>query len=685
MVTINPDRLVDDGARAYAAGAISEASRLFRSFLACSPADGYGWSNLGLALQGRAEKHPSLVAHDRAVVSLPGEAVVHFNAAIAAQRFEAPARAVRALRRALSLSPAFAGAISELGLVGYRFDHPHAAIVVQNRAIAVAPSLAIAWQRLGAQHKVLGDAGSARRMSQRAIALTPSWQEALNNLANLPADAATPSASTLLLRALACALSAPVLINLARSLQDTDQSELAASRLRSALALDPASADAHNALGNISTTLAEVPDGLVRIGRALALRPDLALADSNRLLFLSYLDRVDPYELLAAHRAWAARHVPRSPPLRHAPVARHPDPIRVGLVSADLGRHVVGRQLATVAECLDPAAIALSYYDNRPREDDIARRLKTTARSWRTIAGKTDADVAGSIRDDGIEVLIDLSGHTAGNRLTLFGLRPAPVQATWLGYPGTLGIEEIDFRLADPFLAPPGSDAHYVEKILRLPETYTCYTPPADAPPPGPLPALANGYVTFGAFNNPAKLSPRALWAMATILERLPMARLHFRYMTLAVPSVRDRILAAFSARGIDVARLSIDGRVPAHRYWKSYDEVDIALDPFPHSGATSSFESLWMGLPVVTRVEDSFVSRQTYAILRAVGGEATAAETDDGYIGTALSLASDLDALARQRSTLRGRVLASALCQPERFAQALEAAIREMRDSVTA
>lgn len=291
----------------------------------------------------------------------------------------------------------------------------------------------------------------------------------------------------------------------------------------------------------------------------------------------------------------------------------------------------------------------------------------------------SDADLAAQIRADGIDILVDLSGHTAGNRLTVFGRKPAPVQAAWLGYFNTTGVGAIDYVLMDAATVPEGGERWFTEEVVRLPEGRFCYAPPDYAPPVAPLPARARGHVTFGSFNNMAKVTPAVIELWAAVLQAVPGARLILKWKSLADAAECDRLRQAFAAHAIAPERLELRGPTPHREMLTEYGDVDIALDPFPFCGGLTSCEALWMGVPIVTLPGSRPVSRQTLGFLNQLDASELAAPSAARYVAIAAELAGDLDRLATLRADLRARMAGSSLCDGARFTRGLEAAYRTM------
>jgi predicted O-linked N-acetylglucosamine transferase (SPINDLY family) len=310
------------------------------------------------------------------------------------------------------------------------------------------------------------------------------------------------------------------------------------------------------------------------------------------------------------------------------------------------------------------------------RTDALTSQFQQNADCWRNIVGLTDEQAARQIRDDQIDILVDLTLHMADNRLLIFARKPAPVQVTWLGYPGTTGLATIDYRLSDPFLDPPGVDPPYVEKTLRLPNSYLCWRWSGAEAQTSPLPMLANGYVTFGSLNNFCKVGPQVLVVWARILENVPNSRLMIR---CPQGEASDRVRAYFASRGIAPERLELSARVPRAAYEEQIRRLDICLDSFPYCGHTTSCDALWMGVPVVTLAGATAVGRGGVSLLSNVGlPELIAADTEQ-YVGIAASLAGDVKRLGELRCTLRQRMEQSPLMDAPKFARNLEAAYRQM------
>ena len=350
--------------------------------------------------------------------------------------------------------------------------------------------------------------------------------------------------------------------------------------------------------------------------------------------------------------------------------------LRLGFVSPDLGRHAVSYFLVRVLENLSQEQHDTICYSDRRVKDDLTRRLQAAATQWRDVAGMSDQRLAEQIRADRIDILFDLSGHTAGNRLLVFARKPAPIQITWIGYTGTTGLAAMDYLLADREWSRK-EPSTTIASVCCGCRRAICVTIRRDAAPPvGPLPSLTKGYPTFGSFNNPAKITPQVVAVWAKILRRLPGARLVLKYRGLSEPTVKRRYLDLFAAHGVEPQRLELQPSSSFAEYLATYQQVDLALDPFPFSGCTTTCEALWMGVPVITCPGETFASRDSFSHLSSVGLTETIARDLDEYVELAVSLAGDLPRLAALRAGLRQRMAASPLCDGKRFASNLASMI---------
>lgn len=399
---------------------------------------------------------------------------------------------------------------------------------------------------------------------------------------------------------------------------------------------------------------------------------------SNLLYTMPFCPGVTAEEVKRAHLDWASRLPPAPPRRRPRPEddPRPDRPLRVGFVAPDFREHCQSLFTVPLFTHLDRARVEVTCYSDVQRPDAVTARLEALVPRWRRTVGWPDARLAQQVRDDRIDVLVDLTLHMAGSRLGAFLSRPAPVQVTWLGYPGTTGLGCIDHRLTDPHIDPPGNDSFYVEPSWRLPDTFWCYDPLATGPDPGPLPALEGGGVTFGCLNNFAKVNEPLLALWARVLAAVPGSRL---VLLAAEGSRRDWVRACLAREGVAGGRVEFVPRVARADYLATYRRIDVGLDTFPVNGHTTSLDATWMGVPVVTMPGRHALGRAGVCLMENLGLQELVAPDEAAFVETCARLAGDLPRLAGLRATLRGRLERSPLMDGPRFARAMEGSLAAM------
>jgi protein O-GlcNAc transferase len=450
---------------------------------------------------------------------------------------------------------------------------------------------------------------------------------------------------------------------------------------RTAIELQPHYLEAHTNLGLALQETGKLGEAIAILRRAVQIRPDHPKALSGLLFALNYDDTLCG-DIFAAHREWQARFGRPTPQPVAYDNSRTPGRrLKIGYVSADFHFHSAAYFMEPLLKEHDRQAVDVFCYADVRRPDGVTAYFQGFAEHWLMTLGMSDDALAERIRGDGIDILVDLAGHTANNRLGVFARKPAPVQATWLGYPNTTGLSAIDYRLVDAVTDPPGAaDALASETLLRLPGGFLCYGGLTGAPEPKGPPCLTTGAVTFGSFNNPAKLSAATCDAWAALLARLPQARLLLKGGWFVDAATRALYLARLTERGVAADRVELMPRVSgAAAHLSVYERVDVALDPFPYNGTTTTCEALWMGVPVVSLRGTRHAGRVGASLLTQAGLPELIADSAADYLDIAAALAADPARLNALRHTLRLRVAASPLCDGPGFARKMEAAYGAM------
>jgi predicted O-linked N-acetylglucosamine transferase (SPINDLY family) len=409
-----------------------------------------------------------------------------------------------------------------------------------------------------------------------------------------------------------------------------------------------------------------------------------AAAGSAALCRLNYDPALSPMQLFEAHRAWAEQHArPLYPGAASFETERDPErPLRVGYVSPDLRRHPVAFFVEPILRSHDSQQVTAVCYDVGAAEagDDMAQHLRSLVPSWRVVTEQTDHALAETIRADRIDILVDLAGHTPGNRLLTFARRPAPIQVTAIGYVGTTGLATMDYRLTDPWCDPAGAERGYSEALWRLEGGFNCYAPPQGLPEPGPPPYRTAGSITFGSFNNLDKISPEVLDIWGRILARVPASRLLLKTKTLSQDRVRQAVLQCLASHDIAPERVEmIEWSDTLRQHFEGYRRLDVALDPFPYNGTTTTCEALMMGVPVIALAGDRHAARVSASLLARLELPVLIAASPVDYVERAVALAAHEPALNNLRASLRRRLITSPICDAAGYTRALEAAYRAM------
>jgi protein O-GlcNAc transferase len=660
------------------------AGSAYREALALKPDFAEAEMALGAALEELGQDEAAVASYGRALEIHPLYADADDKLVNLLRRLERFEELADTYRRMLETDPHNADWLNNLGAVQRKLGRFKDSAASFRRAVAADPQDALAHNNLGATLRTLGQLAEAVDSYRRALDIRPNFIEAHHNLGNLLSELGdADSAVSSYRQALEINPDfAESLTAMGAVFQTQGKFDEAVELHQRALTIKPDYAQAHSNLGNALQDLGQLASSLESTRRALELQPDFTEAHNSLLFVHNYLADQPVPHLLAEARRFGDVIARRARPT--LAWDNPPDPhrrLRVGFVSGDFCIHPVGYFLDGVFAALASRAASLELfcYPTRTCDDELSQRLKACCHAWHPVVGLSDEHVAELIRDDGIDILIDLSGHTAYNRLPAFAWKPAPVQASWLGYFATTGVQAMDYLLADPWTLPASEENSFTEKIWRLPQTRLCFTPPRADVVVSPLPALTNGYVTFGCFNNLTKMNDAVVALWAQILNAVPASPLFLKARQLQQASAQREVIARFAAHGIEAGRLILEDYVPRENYLAAYQQVDIALDPFPYPGGTTTVEALWMGVPVLTLAGERFLSRQGVGLMMNAGLPEWVAANSADYLTRAVAHAGDLQKLATLRAGLRPQVLASPVFDAPRFAGHFEAALRGM------
>lgn len=477
---------------------------------------------------------------------------------------------------------------------------------------------------------------------------------------------------------------AALLINVGVILRELVIVPRAIERFRQALELQPGLAVGHYNLGLTLYETGNIREAETALRRAIEIEPDMQVAHSTLLCLFGFARSEEPEFVLSEHRRWAQKYA--DPLTASAPAHGNERSVErrlvVGYVSADFKEHSVARFIHPILANHDRSRFRIICYDNWAASDASTERLRSHADAWRKINDLDDEQAAGLVRGDGVDILVDLSGHTTGNRLLMFARKPAPVQAGWLGYMCTTGMAAMDWHITDAYMDPPGASEHwYVERLARI-ACAAAFEPHPDSPPVGPLPALANGFVRFGSFNNYIKIGDAVIGLWSRILAALPQSRLLLVVLGGDDPKIVEAVHARFErlAGAGDIARrVDVIGRRPMAEFLALFGQVDIALDPFPYGGGTTSLHTLWMGVPPVTLEGKTEIARSTSGMLLACGLDELVAQSPEEYLAICVRLAGNVQGLAELRAALRSRFSAISISDGLMVTRSLEEAYRSM------
>ncbi|OIO70467.1 MAG: hypothetical protein AUJ58_02930 [Zetaproteobacteria bacterium CG1_02_55_237] len=641
---------------------------------------------------------------------------LHLTGVIAMQQGDLN-EAERLIRRALQASPAEVGFLNTLGSLLRRQGRMHEARVCFEQYLELVPKDAEVTCNLANLLKSEGELEQAARLYRQVLTWNPQHLNARLSLAYLLRRQGALSESEICFReGLSQGAMMPQFIfGLGLVLAGQQRHEEAEQCFRQLLCIEPMNADANFHLGNalhVRGLISEAehhhrrclelnpdyPEAWNNLGndlrdqgrldearyayrKALHLKPDYMRAHSN-LLFSMLYDMADSQAVYEEHLQWDNMHAAGFQALYKGGShdAGPERKIRIGYMSPDFREHSVAYFIEPILVAHDHSCFEIYCFSDVSRPDAVTARLKGYTDKWLDISTCSDEAVAETVRQEGIDILVDLAGHTSHHRLMVFARKPAPVQVTYIGYPASTGMTAMDYRLTDEWADPIGQERCHSEKLLRLPGGFLCYTPSADAPQPAPLPYAKNGHISFGCFNHLSKVTPEVVEVWSQVLQQLPGSHLVLKHISLQDAKVRERYLQMFEENGVAGDRINIlDWSASVGEHLSCYSQVDIALDTFPYNGTTTTCEALWMGVPVVCLKGKTHAGRVGLSLLESAGRQEWIAGNKQEYISLALQLAADPEKLIELRARLRQALAASSLCDRSATTHALEDVYRSI------
>lgn len=679
-MTSSTDALFAEAVRHHQAGDHSAAEQLYRQVLDTSPNHAGALSNLGVLAVRTGDTLEAARLYTAAIAANPGQIDAHFNLGNLHRKLNRPHEAAACYQAVLRRDPNHPLAYLNLGLAVSDAGDWVTAVDCFRRAVAFDPGLADGYNLLGDALFRLGRMDEAVEVYRELVAQCPDEARGHHNLGlTLAAKGDYDDALPELELALKLRENYPDAHNsIGVTLEALGRADEAQEHYRQAVELRPDFADAWNNLGTSLTEQGRVAEAAESLSKALSIRPDPRTA-SNLLLAHCYTSERSAGRLRDEHADWAEAFAANlAPPALRVPAGEEARRLKVGYVFGDFRNPTTAGMIELLLTHHDRNKVHVTCYLNAIRTDEVTERLRRMADGWRVLTGVPDAQAAEMVRSDEIDLLVDLSGHRAGNRLLIFARKPAPVQLALFGYPCTTGLRTIDYRISDPFADPPGeSGEQYTETVLRLPDVAWVYKAPENAPTPNPLPAHSFRSFTFGCLNHPAKLSNACVEVWSRILKEVPKSRL----VLLAGRSAEAaRILAnRFAQHGVPSDRLELVYRLPEDEYFEAYQSIDLALDPFPFNGGITTCDALWMGVPVLAASGTDYRSRQGTSILNNLGMPEFVADSADKLVDLAAIWSDQRAGLTDLRGGLREMMRESPITKAEAYVRNLEAAFRDV------
>lgn len=568
-----------------------------------------------------------------------------------------------------------------LGIIFIQSGRFEEALIPIEESIKLSPQNAESYNMLGIALKELGKYKEAKVNLEKAVTLKPNFSEAYNNLGialkslgEIDEAIKNYRLATKLNKNFPSAYN-----NMGVALKELGRSKEAEESYKQAINLKPNFFGVYNNLGGVLRIQGKINEAEETYRQAIKLKPDYFIAYSNLLFLLSGFKYKSSYYLKTAKEY--DKEIKKSVTSKFTKWLCKKDSkkLRIGFVSGDFNNHPVGYFLENILKKLEQSEFELYAYPTNLKNDDLTSRIKPYFSAWKPIFGVSDKDAACQIYNDAINILIDLSGHTKHNRLPIFSWKPAPIQISWIGYWASTGLTEMDYVLGDPYVTPFKEASHFTEKIYQLPESYLCFTEPNINIDVQPLPALINNTITFGCFNKIERINDQVVSVWSKILNDVPNSKLFLKDKNLDEISMQNSFYKKFIDNGVNKEQLIFEGKSPRAEYMAAYNRVDIALSPFPYNSVTTSIEGLWMGVPVICKRGDHFLSHISESIAHNTDLSNWIAHDDKEYVLKATKFSSNLNELAKLRKGLRKQVLSSSLFNSNRFIKHFENALKNI------
>ncbi|XP_010543807.1 PREDICTED: probable UDP-N-acetylglucosamine--peptide N-acetylglucosaminyltransferase SPINDLY [Tarenaya hassleriana] len=686
--------LTDLGTSLKLAGNTQEGIQKYYEALKIDPHYAPAYYNLGVVYSEMMQYDSALSCYEKAALERPMYAEAYCNMGVIYKNRGDLETAIACYERCLSVSPNFeiaknnmAIALTDLGTKIKLEGDVNQGVAYYKKALYYNWHYADAMYNLGVAYGEMLKFDMAIVFYELALHFNPHCAEACNNLGVIYKDRDN------LDKAVECyQMALSIKPNFAQSLNNlgvvyTVQGKMdaAASMIEKAILANPTYAEAYNNLGVLYRDAGNIPMAIDAYEQCLRIDPDSRNAGQNRLLAMNYINEGHDDKLFEAHRDWGRRFMKLYPQYTSWDNSKDPErPLVIGYISPDFFTHSVSYFIEAPLTHHNYTNYKVVVYSAVVKADAKTYRFKEKVLKkggmWKEVYGVDEKKIASMVREDKIDILVELTGHTANNKLGTMACRPAPVQVTWIGYPNTTGLPSVDYRITDSLSDPPDTKQKHVEELVRLPECFLCYTPSAEAGPVCSTPALSNGFVTFGSFNNLAKITPKVLQVWARILCAVPNSRLVVKCKPFSCDSIRQRFLTTLEQLGLESMRVDLLPLILFnHDHLQAYSLMDISLDTFPYAGTTTTCESLYMGVPCITMAGSVYAPNVGVSLLTKVGLGHLIAKTEDEYVQTAIEMASDVTALAKSRMNLRDLMAKSSVCDGPNFTLALESAYRSM------